>query len=141
MEKDTREFNQTEQPTSSASWNQPNGILELLFLFFFLSLFPPPFAAFSPPIFPEREKEYSGSYHSQSFNRYRVLYVSYYCTLPPLDFDGLNDIHDSFSNTSSPQSTNPSFLLSILAKLAIRLILLSSSFQDSVVKKVSTVLN
>jgi hypothetical protein len=50
-----------------------------------------------------REKEYSGSYHSQSFNNNRVLYVSYYCTVPPLDFDGLNDIHDSFSNTSSPQ--------------------------------------
>jgi hypothetical protein len=50
-----------------------------------------------------REKDISGSYHSQSFNNNRVLYVSYYCTTTPLDFDGLNDIHDSFSNTSSPQ--------------------------------------
>ncbi len=50
-----------------------------------------------------REKDISGSYHSQSFNNNRVLYVSYYCTTTTLDFDGLNDIHDSFSNTSSPQ--------------------------------------
>jgi hypothetical protein len=66
-----------------------------------------------------REKGYSGSYHSQSFCVNCIFSMSYYCTVPPLDFDRLNDIHDSFSNTSSPQSTNPSFLLSILIKLSI----------------------
>jgi hypothetical protein len=71
--------------------------------FLFPLLLPPYTPAFTPPKILSREKDISGSYHSQSFNNNRVLYVSYYCTTTPLDFDGLNDIHDSFSNTSSPQ--------------------------------------